>query len=105
MIGLETALALTLTELVEKKVLTAKQALEKMTAAPAKILNLPKGTLKAGSAADVIVVDPNLAWTVETARFASKSRNSPFGGWQLKGKVIHTIVNGRIVVRDGQLVV
>jgi dihydroorotase len=105
LIGLETALALTLTELVEKKVLTPKQALEKMTAGPAAILNLPKGTLKAGSAADVIVVDPNLAWTVEAARFASKSRNSPFGGWQLKGKVLHTIVNGRIVVRDGQLVV
>jgi dihydroorotase len=105
MIGLETALALALTELVEKKVLSPRQLTEKMTSAPAQILNLKKGTLKAGSDADVIIVDPNLEWTVDPAKFASKSRNTPFGGRKLKGKVLHTIVNGKVVVRDGQLVV
>ena len=104
LIGLETALALAITELVDKKVLSAKQLIEKMTSAPAKILNLHKGTLKAGSDADVIIVDPNLAWTVDANNFASKSKNSPFNGWKLKGKVLHTIVSGRLVVRDGQLV-
>jgi dihydroorotase len=104
MIGLETALALAITELIDKKILAPKQLIEKMTAAPAKILNLNKGSLKAGSDADVIIVDPNFAWTVDINKFASHSRNSPFNGWQLKGKVLHTIVNGRLVVRDGQLV-
>lgn len=104
LIGLETALALAITELIDKKVLSPKQLIAKMTSAPAKILNLPKGTLKAGSDADVIIVDPNLAWTVDVNKFASKSRNSPFNGWKLKGKVLHTIVGGRLVVRDGQLV-
>ena len=105
LVGLETALALVITKLVETKVLTAKQAVEKLTSAPAKILNLAgKGTLKAGSAADVVIVDPKTEWTVDAAKFASKSRNTPFGGWKLKGKVINTIVGGRIVVRDGKLV-
>ncbi len=104
LVGLETALALAITLLVGKKVLTPRQLVEKMTAAPARILNQPKGTLKPGSAADVAIVDPELAWTVDVNKFASRSKNSPFHGWQLKGKVLHTIVGGRIVVRDGQLI-
>ncbi|HVN67895.1 MAG TPA: dihydroorotase [Candidatus Sulfotelmatobacter sp.] len=106
MVGLETALALVLTKLVAAKVLTLKEAVAKMTAAPARILDLTgKGTLAAGCDADVIIVDPQAAWTVDAAKFASKSRNTPFDGWQLKGKVLYTIVGGRIVVKDGKLAV
>ncbi|MFH1683286.1 MAG: dihydroorotase [Candidatus Margulisiibacteriota bacterium] len=105
MIGLETALALVLTNLVNTKVLTLKQAVAKMTAGPAKILNLNKGTLKVGADADVIIVDPKAEWTVDASKFASKSKNTPFNGWKLKGKVLSTIVGGKVVVRDGKLLV
>lgn len=105
LVGLETALALVVTRLIETKVLTPKQAIEKMTAAPARILNLKnKGTLKPGADGDIVIVDPKAEWLVDAAKFASKSRNTPFNGWQLKGKVLHTIVGGRLVVRDGRLV-
>ncbi|MBU0672116.1 MAG: dihydroorotase [Candidatus Margulisbacteria bacterium] len=103
MVGLETALALVLTKLVATKALTLKKAIEKMTVAPARILNLNKGTLKVGADADVIIVDPGAEWTVTPSQFASKSRNTPFSGWKLKGQVIYTIVAGKIVVRDGKL--
>jgi len=103
MVGLETALALILTKLVDNKLLTLKQAVEKLTLAPAKILNLQKGTLKVGADADLIVVDPRVEWIVDASQFASKSRNTPFNGWKLKGKVTHTIVAGKIIVKDGKL--
>ena len=103
MVGLETALALILTKLVDTKLLTLKQAVEKLTLAPAKILNLQKGTLKVGADADLIVVDPRVEWIVDASQFASKSRNTPFNGWKLKGKVTHTIVAGKIIVKDGKL--
>jgi dihydroorotase len=104
LVGLETAFGLVLTKLVETKILSLKQAVEKLTSFPAKILNLKnKGTLKPGSDADVVIVDPQLVWTVDPARFASKSKNTPFAGWQLKGKVLYTIVAGRVVVSNGQL--
>lgn len=104
MIGLETALSLVLSKLVEAKTLTLKQAIEKMTSAPARILNLAnKGSLKIGADADLIIVDPKAEWTVDASRFASKSRNTPFNGWKLRGKVIYTIVGGRVVVKDGKL--
>ena len=103
MVGLETALGLTLSKLVGTKNLTLKQAVEKLAAAPAKILNLNKGSLKIGADADLIIVDPKAEWTVDAAKFASKSRNTPFHGWKLKGKVLYTIVGGKVVVRDGKL--
>ncbi len=103
MVGLETALALVLTRLVEPKVLPIKKAIAKLTAAPARILGLNKGTLRVGADADVIVVDPKAEWIVDAAQFASKSRNTPFQGWKLKGKVLYTIVGGKVVVRDGKL--
>lgn len=103
MVGLETALSLVLTKLVETKILTLKQAIEKLTTAPAKILRLSKGTLKAGADADLIIVDPKAEWTVDAAQFASKSKNTPFQGWKLKGMVTHTIVAGRVIVKDGKL--
>ncbi|MFH1825819.1 MAG: dihydroorotase [bacterium] len=105
LVGLETALALVLTKLVESKELTLKKAIEKMTVGPAKVLGLSKGSLKIGTSADVIIVDPQAEWQVDASQFASKSRNTPFNGWKLKGKVFYTIVGGKVVVRDGKLVV
>ena len=105
MIGLETALGLAMTMLVETKALTLKEVIHKMTLAPAKIIGLSsKGTLKPGADGDVTIVDPKAEWVVEVEKFASRSRNTPFNGWQLKGKVLHTIVSGKIIVKDGKLV-
>ena len=103
MVGLETALGLVITQLVETKCVTLRQAIEKITATPAKILGLKKGTLLPGADADVIIVDPRVKWKVDAAQFASKSRNTPFNGWELSGKVLCTIVGGKMVVRDGHL--
>jgi dihydroorotase len=97
-IGLETSLAAALTELYHKKALTRRQIVERMSAAPAALLGLAgKGTLAPGADADLAVVDPDASWTPE-APFASKSRNTPFIGRRLKGRVIRTIVAGRQVV-------
>jgi len=103
MVGLETALALVLTKLVETKKLTLKQAVAKMTINPARILGLNKGTLNVGADADVIIVDPTREWVVDPAKFASKSRNTPFAGEKLKGQVLFTIVGGKLIVQNGQL--
>jgi dihydroorotase len=103
MLGLETALALVITKLIDTKILTWKMAVEKLTFAPAKILNLDKGTLKLGADADITIVDPKAEWTVDPANFASKSKNSPFAGWKLSGKVLYTIVGGKVVVKNGKL--
>ncbi|HOD36730.1 MAG TPA: dihydroorotase [Syntrophales bacterium] len=94
-IGLETSLGLSL-RLVDEGVLTIPQLVERMSLNPAKILRLNKGTLKPGADADIAIIDPGKVWTVDVRKFRSKSRNSPFGGWPLKGKVTHTIVGGII---------
>jgi dihydroorotase len=104
MIGLETALALVLTKLVNTKVLTLKEAVAKLTVNPARILKLEKGTLRPGAVADVTIVDPKAEWLVKPAEFASKSRNTPLAGWRLQGRVVHTIVSGKLVVKDGKLI-
>lgn len=105
LIGLETALGLAMTELVGQKVLTLKDLVRKMSLNPARIFNLDKGTLKVGADADVIIVDPKAEWNVDPQAFASKSKNTPFNGWKLKGRVLYTLVKGKIVVRDGKLAV
>ena len=105
LIGLETALGLVLTKLVAEKKLTLKEAIAKMTINPAKILNLTdKGSLKPGSDADVIIIDPKAKWKVNPEKFSSKSKNSPFIDWELQGKVIYTIVGGKMVVKDAQII-
>lgn len=104
LVGLETALPLVLTRLVETKLLSLKQAVEKFTARPAAILKLArKGSLRVGFDADLIIVDPQKKFVVEPKSFASKSQNTPFAGWSLKGKVIYTIVGGQVIVSDGKL--
>jgi len=95
-VGLETALSLTLA-LVEEGVLTLESAVDKLATAPAKAFSLNAGTLAVGAPADVAIVDPNLEWEVDPSRFRSKSRNTPFAGWKVKGRVTKTIVSGRVV--------
>lgn len=97
MIGLETALALGITELVEKKVLTLAQLIAKMSLNPAKILAIEGGNLSVGSTADVVVFDPQGSWLVNKKDFVSKSKNSPFVGRKLKGVVEYTVSRGKIV--------
>jgi dihydroorotase len=101
-VGLETALGLTITELVDKGVITLNTMIERMSCTPARAFNLPGGTLKSGAPADVTIFDPTAAWTVDPARFYSRSRNTPFGGWQLRGQPRITIVGGRIVWEHGE---
>ena len=95
-IGLETSLALTLA-LVRSGELPLARAIERLTVGPARCLGLPYGTLAAGSLADVIVVDPEREWKVDPQRFFSRSRNSPFTGWTLRGRVLRTFVAGKLV--------
>ncbi len=95
-VGLETALPLTLA-LVEEGVLTLESAVDKLATAPAKAFSLNAGTLAVGAPADVAIVDPGREWEVDPSRFRSKSRNTPFAGWKVKGRVTTTIVSGRIV--------
>ncbi|HNT69229.1 MAG TPA: dihydroorotase [Syntrophorhabdaceae bacterium] len=97
--GFETAFALSLA-LVHEGVLTLKELLRKFTVNPAGLLNIPYGTLAPGSAADLIIFNPAIEWTVDTAQFLSKGKNTPFNGWKLKGKNLLTIADGKIVYRD-----
>jgi dihydroorotase len=95
--GLETELALSLMQLYHAKRLGLPELIAKYTVAPAQLLNLPKGTLSVGADADVTVFDPDREWVFERAETASKSANSPFFGWKLKGRAVATIVAGKKV--------
>jgi len=99
MVGLETALGLVITELVNKKILSWEEAVAKMTVNPARILNLNLGRIEVGGSADLTVVDPKTSWTVDISQFKSKSKNSPFEGRKLTGRAWMTIVDGKIVHR------
>jgi dihydroorotase len=96
-VGLETALGLGLTRLVDGGYLSLTQLVERMSTEPARIFHLPGGSLRAGKDADVVVFDPEAAWVVEPEKFLSKSRNTPFGGGQLRGRVLLTLVGGKRV--------
>jgi len=95
-VGFETALPLTL-QLVHDDVLSLEQALDKLTRAPAQLFHLPVGSLSPGSFADVVIFAPEEEWVVDPEQFQSKSRNTPFGGMSVKGKVKMTLVDGRLV--------
>lgn len=101
MVGLETSLGITLTQLYHTGEMTLPEIIAKMTVNPARILNLDCGRLSAGSAADLTIFDPNEEWVVDAEKFASKGRNTPFNGRTLKGKVKYTIVGGKIIYQDG----
>ena len=98
-IGLETALGLSITELVGRGLLTLPQLLYRMSTAPARIFNLPAGTLATGAPADLVVIDPGVKWTVQPETFLSKSRNTPFAGRELTGRAELTIVRGQVAFR------
>jgi dihydroorotase len=78
-------------------VLTLPTLVKRLTVGAAQVFGLPGGTLRRGAAGDVTVFDAGAAWIVEPERFLSKSRNSPFRGWELRGRVTHTIVGGKVV--------
>ena len=98
-IGLETALAVIVTNLVETGILSYSQMVERMSCSPARVFKLPGGSLARGRAADVTVFDPSASWTVDPTRFLSKGRNTPYAGMTLRGKAACTIVAGQIVYR------
>jgi dihydroorotase len=99
-VGLETAVGLTLTHLVHPGVLSLAQAIEKWAWAPARILRLPGGHLSVGGLGDVTIIDPNKEWTVDPTQFRSKSHNTPFSGVALRGKAVATVVGGQIVYSE-----
>lgn len=101
-IGLETMLPLIITELVDKKILTLREAIKKLTVNPARILGLNKGTLSPGADADITIIDVKASRKIES--FESQSNNSPFIGYTLKGFAVYTIVGGRIRMAEGELV-
>ena len=104
MVGLETAVGLVMTELVKPGVLSLSGAFEKMTIAPARILGLDSGTLQVRKAADITVVDPAAEYVVDPSKFNSRSKNTPFAGRELVGAPVLTVVGGRIVARNCEVV-
>jgi len=96
-IGLETALGLAVSELVEGGLLTLPELVLRMSTLPARLFHLPGGTLATGAPGDVVVFDPAAEWEVRPERFASKSRNTPFAGRRLRGRAEVTIVGGEVV--------
>jgi dihydroorotase len=95
-VGLETAVGLSITELVEKKYLSLYQLIEKFTTKPRAIVGLPQIKIEEGAVANLTFLDPTLEWTVDINAFKSKSKNSPFNNWQLKGKAFGIINNGKL---------
>lgn len=80
--------------------ITLKQMVEKMCLNPAKILGLDRGTLQKGHPADVIIVDTEQEYAIDKNKFVSKGHNTPFDGWKVKGKVLYTICDGKIVFKN-----
>lgn len=98
-IGLETLLPISVKGLIEPGHLSWPELIAKLTVNPARLLGLPKGSLAPGSDADVTIIDPDVRWTIDPARFRSKSRNCPFAGWEVKGRAVMAIVAGEIRYR------
>jgi dihydroorotase len=103
MTGLETALGVVLAELVEPGICTLPRAVELMSTAPARILGTDAhgGPIVAGNEANLVVFDPDAVWSVDASVFHSRSRNTPFAGRKLRGRVLHTMLRGAFTVRDG----
>lgn len=98
-IGLETALPLSL-RLVEQGRLSLQRMIDALSCRPAQIMKLPGGRLEAGAVADLTVFDPQRAWVCDPAQLHSKSRNTPFAGWNFTGQTVYTIVGGRVVYQN-----
>lgn len=102
--GLETAVGVILTGLYHSGKFTLSEIIERLTAAPARVLGLAAGTLKAGSPADIVVLDPDEEWTVDSKNFYTRGKCTPFEGKGLKGRAVATIVGGRVVMRQGKVI-
>jgi dihydroorotase len=98
--GLETELALSLMQLVHTKKISLAEMIAKFTVYPARLLNLNKGSLSAGADADVTIFDPEAEWIFRAQESSSKSKNSPFSGWKLRGKAAATIVGGKVIYSE-----
>lgn len=103
-VGFETALPVAITHLVHTGVLTLSELVEKMCVNPANILGLNKGSFGIGKPADIVIFKPDETFTVDVNAFLSKSKNSPYHGVELFGKVYYTIVNGRVIVRQKEFI-
>ena len=101
-VGLETSLALSL-RLVREGIAPLHRVVAALTSGPARALNLPGGTLAAGSPADLVLVDLDAEYAVDPARFHSKARNCPFAGMKLRGRPVRTLVGGKTVYLDGRV--
>ena len=101
--GLETAFALSYTELVESNLMPLSDMLAKLTCNPARILGVEKGELSVGSDADIMIADIENVYKIDVSKMASKGKNTPFGGREVKGKVLYTICGGDIIVENGEL--
>ena len=95
-IGLETAWPLAY-GLMLAGMLTLEQVVAKLTVQPAKIISIDRGNLSEGAIADIAIIDPDETWAVDPSKFFSKSRNTPFAGWKMRGRVIKTLVSGKVV--------
>lgn len=100
-LGLETALPLFIQALIEPRIIDWPQLVAAMSTRPARLLDVPGGNLKVGQAADITIIDPAREWTIDVEAMRSKSRNSPFDGWRVRGKAIATMVEGEVRYRDG----
>jgi dihydroorotase len=98
-LGLETAVGLSVTRLVNTGRIGWPRLIEALSTLPARILGVNRGTLRPGAIADITLIDPNLVWQVDVQKFCSKSVNSPFHGWTLTGRAVATIVAGRVKYR------
>jgi dihydroorotase len=99
-VGFETAVSLTFDRLVHPGLISLARFVELWSLHPARILNVKGGTLSEGEPADITVLAPDLSVTIDAATLVSKSKNTPFGGWTLRGGVAATIVGGRIVYKN-----
>ncbi|AEF94121.1 dihydroorotase, multifunctional complex type [Desulfotomaculum nigrificans CO-1-SRB] len=103
LIGLETAVGLVFTELVQTGILTVPQAVAKLSYHPRRVLGLDGGVLEPGAVADITIIDPNLTEIVDPGKMQSKSKNTPFTGWRLTGLPVITMVAGKIIMQERQL--
>lgn len=101
--GMETALGVILTELYHTGKFTLTEIVERMSTAPARILSLAAGTLGIGTVADITIFDPEIEWMVDSSKFYTKGKHTPFEKKILKGKAVATIVSGKIVMRNGEV--
>ena len=99
-VGIETSFALSYTALVETGILTISQLIEKMSWNPAQILGSDRGTIQKGHPADIVIADIGHEYKIDKNEFASKGRNTPFDGWKVKGKILYTICDGKVVYQN-----